>query len=217
MSRAVGRDPRRDPAIQQCGRDDVWQTLSLQRLVCWPPKAHVGNEITGKFITAVVAVLRRQMFLLRWIFVVSVSLTLVSGVQYALASRELEKTFLEHATQDFEAHADQLDKDLQSASTAQQRLLVLTAAIRDIATGEDGVRYVGVFDADGAEVGATNPGQETVSAGTFAMSSRASALVHEKNTTSTQVRGSASCSSCRCGARTACWSCRSNRTATSPT
>jgi len=120
--------------------------------------------MADKVFTALVAVVRRHMFVLRWIFAVSVSLTLVSMVQYAVASRELEKSVLGHTTRDFEARIDQLAEELQTVGTPRERSQVLAEAIHDVSTSEDGVLYVGVFDADGIEIVSTDPGLETISA-----------------------------------------------------
>jgi hypothetical protein len=117
--------------------------------------------MSAKLSTALVAVARRQSFVLRWVFALTVSLTLPKKCAFELAGGD---GVLDHATRDFDTQIDQLDKALQAAGAPQEQLRVLTEAVGDIATQEEGVRYVGVFDADGIEVRATDPGRESVTA-----------------------------------------------------
>ena len=118
----------------------------------------------SKLFAALFAGAQRHSFVIRWAIAVSVSLAVVSLAQYAMSSRELEKTLLQHASRDFDAHLEHLADGLQETSTPQERLLVLSDELEDLSASEEGVAYAGVFDADGVELWATDPGREALDA-----------------------------------------------------
>ena len=119
--------------------------------------------MASKTVVAITAAVRRRGFVLRWVAAVTISLTLVSVVQYSVASRQLEVALLRHAANDFDTHLEHLEASLQAATTPEQRLRAVTVGVKDL-SGQDGVAYVGVFDARGATVLATDTGQEQLDA-----------------------------------------------------
>ena len=108
--------------------------------------------MASKALVAITAFVRRQGFVFRWVAAVAISLTLVSVVQYSVASRQVEAALLRHASNDFDTHIEQMETSLQAATTPEQRVRAISVGVKGISGKEDGVAYVGVFDARGTAV-----------------------------------------------------------------